>query len=497
MDFYGVLYVPNFLLVTLFFLLSLYLYGRRNFGYFTAYGIKGPKPIAFLGNLKEIKDLEYAYVFLKWQKEYGDNYGIFLGSDPHLVVGDPEIIEKILIKHFSNFINRRLPYPLDEYTNNTVSFARDDHWKYLRTVLSPSYSAKKLREIVPMIEDTLKILEMHLKKIEDSKEPADFHALFSGFTMDVIATTGFGIKVDSQENPESPLVKNAKEAFVSNVFASLQVVATIFPTVAIIAKWFKKGVFFGKMTYFVEYCKELLKERRKVKNTSMYKDLLQLMLDSQLEGHEKLDTKTEQELKLENITDWRTKRGLTDLEIISQFVILFVAGFDSISATLSTFFHSIAFNPEIQERLYKEIQENLGEESPNYDNVQKLTYLRMCMEETLRMYPVGTLLTRETKEDCIIKGLKIPSGSGNPYFHKDFSEENKAKQIPFTYLPFGDGPRICPGKRLAELEFKLAAVQLLRKYRVFVCNKSEEKIELSQAMIMKPERPIWLKIERR
>ncbi|CAE1256602.1 TBXAS1 [Acanthosepion pharaonis] len=269
------------------------------------------------------------------------------------------------------------------------------------------------------------------------------------------------------------------------------------------------------MRYFIDFCKELVEERRRHKDNSARKDLLQLMLDAQLEGHEKLDKKTEQELKLENVTDWRTKRGLTDVEIIAQCMIFFLAGFDTTATTLSFFAHSIATNPDVQEKLYQEIKEKLEQESPNYDNVQKLTYLDMCLDETLRMYPIGFLLSRESKEDCIIKGLKISKNTGvlistmtlhyDPRYWPEpekfdperFSEENKAKQIPFTYLPFGGGPRICAGMRLAQLEFKMAVVQMLRKFRLVSCDKTEKKIEFAKAGLLKPKNGVWIKIEHR
>ncbi|CAE1295568.1 TBXAS1 [Acanthosepion pharaonis] len=402
-----------------------------------------------------------------------------------------------MVKSFSNFTNRRFSISGNEYSANMLSFARDDHWKYLRTVLAPSYSSKRMREMVPLIEDVLKTFEKNLNKIADSKEATDATVLFSGYTMDVIASTGFGINVDSQEDPDSPIVKNARKVFAGDFFRSIPGLSTIFPLLGKMLNKIKPGIILGNMGYFVDFCKELVEERKKEKNTSTRKDLLQLMLDAQLEGHEKLDEKIEQELKLENITDWRTKRGLTDVEIIAQCMFFFLAGFDTTASTLSFFAHSIAMNPD---------------ESPNYDNVQKLTYLQMCMEETLRMYPVAVTLTRQAKEDCIIKGMKIPKNAGVMFsiicLHHDprywmeplkfnpehFSEENKAKQIPFTYLPFGGGPRTCPGMRLAELEFKMAVVQMLRKFRLVACDKTEKKIEFAKATQLKTKNGIWIKI---
>ncbi|CAE1295567.1 Cytochrome P450 3A12,Cytochrome P450 3A4,Cytochrome P450 3A40,Cytochrome P450 3A11,Cytochrome P450 3A27,Lithocholate 6-beta-hydroxylase,Cytochrome P450 3A7,Cytochrome P450 3A19,Cytochrome P450 3A21,Cytochrome P450 3A13,Thromboxane-A synthase [Acanthosepion pharaonis] len=421
--------------------ITLYFYGRRTFGFFIEYGIKGPKPIAYFGNLLEISQRGLYNIFFDWKKKYGDRYGIFFGLQPSLIISDPEIIKDVMVKNFSNFTNRPIPFKIDEYSANMLLMAKDDHWKYLRTVLAPFYSSKRMREIVPLIEDVLKTFEKNLNKIADSKEATDVTILFSGYTMDVIASTGFGIKAR--------------------------------------------------------------------------KDLLQLMLDAQLEGHEKMDKKTEQDLKLENITDWRTKRGLTDIEIIAQCMLFFVAGFETTAGTLSYFAYSMAMNPDVQEKLYQEIKEKLGQEFPNYDNVQNLSYLEMCMDETLRMYPIALLLTRESKEDCVVKGMKIPKNTEvmfpvmclhyDPRYWTDpekfdpehFSEENKAKQKSFTYLPFGGGPRICAGMRLAELEFKMAVVQMLRKFRLVACDKTEKKIVFELAEILKPKNGIWIKIEHR
>lgn len=512
MELFGILNIPNFLLVAAIFWLTFYLYGRKSFNFYHGLGLDGPKPTAYFGNLKEIMELGFAHVFMKWHKEFGVNYRMFWGSFPNVVTSDPEIIEEILIKRFSNFTNRRLAFPLEDITNKMVSFAKDDHWKYLRVVLSPSYSSKKMREMTPLIQETFKNLEKSLRK--NVGKETNLTRIFSASALDVIATTGFGIQVNSLENPNSPLVKNVAMFFGEDIFKSLQLIATVFPFTAQILYWLNRGVFFYSLPYFVKFCKQLFKERKQEKYAGGRKDLLQLMLDAQIEGHEKLDKNIEEQLKLENITDWRTKRGLTDEEIIAQCIIFLVAGYDSSTSTLSFFTRHMALYPDVQEKLYQEITEILGEERANYDNVQKLTYLDMCISETLRLYPIGFILTRETREDCTIKGLKIPKDSGiivstmalhrdpkywsepNKFDPERFNEENKAKIKPFTYLPFGDGPRVCPGRRLAMLELKMVISEALRKFR-FVPSENTEKIEFAIANILKPKGGVWAKVELR
>lgn len=99
---------------------------------------------------------------------------------------------------------------------------------------------------------------------------------------------------------------------------------------------------------------------------------------------------------------------------------------------------------------------------------------------------VGFLLTRKCVKDCVIKGLPIKKGTAiiipaynihrDPDFYPDpekfdperFSPEAVQSRDPYTYLPFGQGPRNCIGIRFAQIEMKLALVRLLKKFKFIV-----------------------------
>ncbi|CAI9741138.1 cytochrome P450 3A24-like [Octopus vulgaris] len=248
---------------------------------------------------------------------------------------------------------------------------------------------------------------------------------------------------------------------------------------------------------------------------SMHKNLLNLMIKAQLKGHETLTPEVEKELELETITDWRTKRGITDNEILAQCVLLLLAGYETTASTLTFFTHLMAINPEQQEKLHQEIVDVLGEDLPTYDSVQKLPYLNMCMDETLRMYPIANTLDRQCNKACTIKGVKIPEKLTvriavdaihyNPKYWPEpekfiperFSEEAKSKQVPFTYLPFGAGPRMCLGMRLAKLEFKIAAVEMIRNFKILRTEKTEDPLILGDNVLLAAKNGVWVKFERR
>lgn len=101
----------------------------------------------------------------------------------------------------------------------------------------------------------------------------------------------------------------------------------------------------------------------------------------------------------------------------------------------------------------------------DYDCVTELQYLAACFDETLRLYPVFSILTREVMEDCTLptglhldKGIRIhipvyhiqrdPKNFKDPevFCPERFLPENRHQIKPFTYLPFGEGPRTCIGR---------------------------------------------------
>ena len=153
------------LLVVLF----LYWYGTRGFAALKILNVPGPKPIPFLGNFLEARKYDGLHLMhLDYLKKYGKVFAISLGGKPSLVVADPELLKQIMIKDFPNFRNRfraQTPGPL---FNKNLLNARDDTWKRIRNTLTPTFSAGKMKLMVPLIEKSCDTLLEKLEKIADS-----------------------------------------------------------------------------------------------------------------------------------------------------------------------------------------------------------------------------------------------------------------------------------------------------------------------------------------
>ncbi|XP_052832925.1 cytochrome P450 3A19 isoform X2 [Octopus bimaculoides] len=374
-----------------------------------------------------------------------------------------------------------------------------------------------MRAMNSMIQTCADTLIENIGKMAESGTGQEVKRSFSAYTMDVIAATGFGIMVDSQKDPNNPLVEKAKDIFRISIFNPAIFLSLLLPsTTKLIEKSGLSRTVIGNQIYFRKFCRQLIQQRKETGiNENMHKNLLNLMIKAQLKGHEKLDPEEEKELHLENITDWRTKRGITDNEILAQCVLLFVAGYETTASTLTFFTYLMAINSKCQQKIYEEIVDVLGEDLPTYDNIRQLLYLDMCLDETLRMYPIATAVERQCRKTCTIKGTKIPKGLSlriaidtihydpkywpepDKFIPERFSEEAKSQQVPFTYLPFGAGPRMCLGMRLAKMEFKIAAVQIIRNFKILPTEKTENPLVFSDHFLLAAKNGVWLKFERR
>jgi len=147
------------------FVLLLYWCGTYRFSVLKKLGLPGPKPWPFLGNILELITFGGLHAMLyENMRRYGKIYAVCLGRLPTIVITEPEVLKKILVKEFSSFRNRsdavKPPPPL----NCGLLAAKNEQWKRIRSILSPSYTTGKMKQMIPLMEDAVNVL---IKKLED------------------------------------------------------------------------------------------------------------------------------------------------------------------------------------------------------------------------------------------------------------------------------------------------------------------------------------------
>ncbi|XP_071103834.1 cytochrome P450 3A6-like isoform X2 [Haliotis cracherodii] len=488
----------------------LFIYGMSGYTVFKKRQIPGPTPIPFFGNLLPMAKRGFVYPLLEWKKKFGPVYGVYFGHKPVLVVTDLEMLKQIEVKEFNKFQNR---WDIDLYPspiNKGIFFEKGANWKRIRSIISPTFSAGKLKQMCQQINVCAEKLSQRLKGLSVGGQQVEIKGYLSAFTMDVILMTAFGKNVDSQRNPNEPFVKNACNIFKDSVYTMPFVfLATLFPSMEKLGKklemcaWPKDAV-----NFIITAVREIVEERRHEQEAKNH-DFLQLMLDAEMPD----DVDGDHFDANANVD--KNKKRLTEDEIIGQAFLFLIAGYETTASALQYMSYALATNPTVQDRVYEEIDRVLGDEEPNYENIINMRYMEQVFNESLRMFPIVPIMTREAMETVTIKGYQIDKGTAvavsvyalhhdpanfpNPevFDPERFSPENKRKINPIAFHPFGYGPRICIGMRLALMEAKCAMVHMLRRVKLVRSEDTEVPLTFDNNRIMQPLNPIRLRIEPR
>jgi len=195
-------------------------------------------------------------------------------------------------------------------------------------------------------------------------------------------------------------------------------------------------------------------------------------------------------------------------ELTAEALTLLIAGSDTTSNSTCAIIYHLARNPHVQEKLHKELDEQLGTEdeiAATGDQVKRLPYLEACINEGLRIHSTSALgLPRVVPEGGLtILGQYFPPGTviSVPSYtiHRDptvwgedveayrperwFERDQAAMQK--TFNPFSVGPRACVGRNLAFLELQIICASILRRYH-FVLENPDLPLRTSEGFLRKP-----------
>lgn len=204
-----------------------------------------------------------------------------------------------------------------------------------------------------------------------------------------------------------------------------------------------------------------------------------------------------------------------DLEQLRQEVLnICIGAYETTTNALSWTFYLLACHPDIEARLHAEIDEVLAGRVPGFEDLPRLAYTRMIIEETLRIYSPAYQTMRRAREEDEIDGYRVPANSNilinsyflhrNPEFWDDperfdpdrFRSERVAERPKHAYIPFGSGPRICIGMHFALTELTLVLATIARSYRMALPDGAREVVP-DPLITLHPRGGIRLRLEHR
>jgi cytochrome P450 len=182
--------------------------------------------------------------------------------------------------------------------------------------------------------------------------------------------------------------------------------------------------------------------------------------------------------------DEQTGGGMTAREVRDHVITIFTAGHETTAMAMTWTWYLLAQHPSEEAKLHAELTSVLAGRSPNPADLGKLTYTRMVIEESMRLYPPVHTIARAALTDDTLAGRHVPKGSivliapwvlhrhrqlwDDPgrFDPERFSPEQTAARPRFSYLPFGGGRRICIGAAFAMAEATILLATIAQRYRL-------------------------------
>nr|WIM33114.1 putative cytochrome P450 monooxygenase [Megalurothrips usitatus] len=486
-----------------------YLFFSHRFQHWSKRGVPFPKPTPFFGNFgptirgkrpftKLALDLAVPF------REQGLGYcGIYQWCKPILMVWDPEMVKQIVCKDFSSFHDRGMPTNDSDPLSLHLFNLSGPKWRNLRNRLSPTFTSGKLKMMLPLMSDIGDNLSTTLSeeaKRSESHE-VDVSSLLSRFATDIIGSVAFGIQCNCLRDENNEFLAMSRQIFQQTPAQFVRfLLDSLHPKLGRLLPF--KIMFNSVHNFFITLMRDTVKYREE--NKVERNDFVQLMMQLRDQDLANADPLNHMEL--------------TPGVMAAQGFIFFIAGLESTSNTIAYCLSKLAQDPALQDRVAGEVRDVLRQHDGQmtYEALKKMELVNCTALEGLRLWPpVGVLIRKcneTTKVGDVLIEKDMPIFIVSDAMHTDenifpepqrfdpdrFSAENRSQRHPYSFLPFGEGPRICIAERFALLEMKLALAVLLRDFTFSTGPSFEADAELDpSAFFPRPKNGFKLRVEAR
>ncbi|XP_077872708.1 cytochrome P450 11B3, mitochondrial-like isoform X2 [Ictidomys tridecemlineatus] len=358
-------------------------------------------------------------------------------------------------------------------------FRNGAEWRFNRLRLNPVVlSGKAVQKFIPMVDEVARDFSEALKKkvLQNSRGSLtlDVQTSIFHYIIEAVNFTLFGERLGLF----GPHQNAGSLKFIHALEAMFQSTAQLMFLPKSLSRWMSSQVWqehFQAWDYISEYANNCIQKVHQELARSFPQDYSGIVADLIFQGNLSLDA---------------IKANVLDLTAGSV---------DTTAFPLVMTLFELARNPNVQEALR---QESLAAEASISANPQRapseLPLLRAALKETLRLYPVGSILERTTSSDLVLQNYHIPAGTlvhmhlypmgRNPALFPNperyIPQRWLDSQLPFHHLAFGFGVRQCLGRRLAEVEMLLLLHHVLKSFQVETL--VQEDVKLVYHFVLRP-----------
>ncbi|MEM7538120.1 MAG: cytochrome P450 [Chloroflexota bacterium] len=435
--------------------------------------LPGPKGWPVVGNAFQINPKQFHIYLENWEKIYGSVYRIQLGPRQIVVTSDPELTNEVLRNRPQTYRRaRNLEARIRELGINGVFSAEGEDWRRQRLLVMQALDTKHLHKFFPAMVTVTERLQTLWRQAASEEQSIEVQKDLLCYTVDITTNLAFGYDMNTLEQESDELQQN-----IGRIFAMLaQRLFSPFPYWHYVkmpadhALDKSINVVRGVIGEFIETTRAKMCENPVI--AEQPNNLLEAMLAAQDEED----------------------RQFSNDEIYGNVFTMLLAGEDTTANTIAWMLYYMSKYPDVQQKMQEEADRVLGDATILTDEakVRELPYIDAVAHETMRFKPVAAVLSVECNEDVVLGDLALPKGSVittlprsgamrpdsfeqpddfQPDRWLDVSRQVAAQQRK-SFIPFGSGPRLCPGRSLALYEIRMAMAMLCRNFDVLPAKES-------------------------
>jgi cytochrome P450 len=429
--------------------------------------LPGPKQWPLVGNAFQVNLHRLHQNIEAWVEQYGPMMRVRLAKFHLLVISDHTLISTLLRDRPEGF---RRPSRMQQIMSDMgiadgVFVAEGEHWAKQRRMVMASFAPGQVRSYFPALLNVANRLRYRWLQASTQSRAIDLQADLMRFTVDIISGLAFGVDVNTVESQEDVIQQHLDQ---------------IFPTI-----WRRSHA-------LVPYWKKFKLPRDKALDRSV-QEVNKAIRGFMAGARERLADPARRAapqnlLEAMIVAADEPGSGMSDEDVVGNVFTMLLAGEDTTATSLSWMIYLLSRNPQAMDRVREEVDKVLGPmDTWTAESLGELNYLEACIHESMRLKPVGPFNVVEALKDQVIDDGVGPAGTSVVMVmrHDNMKDElfADAKQFkPERWLPegsgmaadhakrismpFGAGPRICPGRYLAMMEIKLAAAMLLQNFGI-------------------------------
>lgn len=391
-------------------------------------------------------------VFLDGARRYGDVVYFKIGPRHGFLLTNPADVRHVLQDNARNYHKSPLYDKLRVLLGNGLLTSEDDFWLRQRRIAQPAFHRQRIAELADVMIRAAQETAEQWEALAASGRPVDVEDEMMRLTRTVVLRALLGADLgpfaDRVDQAWTLVNQHIGESFWSLGFTDR------LPTPKYRRFLAARAVLQGAVDHVID-------ERRR--NPSAGNDLLSMLLAAR---------------------DEETGEGMTREQLRVEVLTFLLAGQETTALALTWMWYLLARHPDHRRRLENEVDGVLNGRAPVYADIASLPFIRMVIDETMRLYPPAWGFSRQALADDEVSGYQLPRGWlafvipyvmhrlpkwwPNPdVFDPDrFLPESSADRPKFAYLPFGAGPRQCIGNNFALIEAALIVAILAQRYRL-------------------------------